>query len=135
MSNLGPSTSEKSKILSTSCLAYPPRRLKSNSDEKDKVLGLKNLIDHANMHRGVKDVPSRDEIVQHGKVLLTDTEPCKSFSFTLVEKSSDTRKSCGSIHKKGEQVENGLLNMLTRGLEETTGKYIYNFGSIDICSI
>lgn len=118
LSDLGPSTSEDSKTIS--CSAYPPRRLKSSADEKDKVLGLKSLSDNAELLRDVKVVPRRDDVDQHEKFRLTDAQSSKSSYSTSGRELSDNGKLCGSTHKKGEKVENGLIRIPAGGLEGTT---------------
>nr|XP_027071446.1 ubiquitin carboxyl-terminal hydrolase 23-like [Coffea arabica] len=118
LSDLGPSTSEDCKTIS--CSAYPPRRLRSSADEKDKVLGLKSPSNNGELLRVVKVVPRRDEVGQHEKVPLTEAQPSKSYYSTSGRELSDNGKSCGSAHKKGEKVENGLIQIPARGLEETT---------------
>ncbi|XP_027154171.1 ubiquitin carboxyl-terminal hydrolase 23-like [Coffea eugenioides] len=121
LSDLGPSTSEESKTSTISCSAFPPRGFKSNADEKDKILGLKGITDNADLLRGVnvKVVPCRDEVGQHEKVPLSDTQSRNRYS-TAGGELFDNGKSCGSMLKKGEKVENGLMRISADGLEETT---------------
>ncbi|KAL3533084.1 hypothetical protein ACH5RR_006605 [Cinchona calisaya] len=116
LSDLGSSTSKKYKTLSMSSSTYSPRRVECNSEERDKVLGVKSLSGNGNLLKGVNDV-FMDKIGQNGEVLSTDRVLHRSSCSTLDERLSDTGKLCGS---KNNRVENGLISMHTRGLEETT---------------
>ncbi|KAI8570366.1 hypothetical protein RHMOL_Rhmol01G0028800 [Rhododendron molle] len=121
-SECSPSMSEITRTLSfNGKLHSQGKRLKSCSTKKDNVAVAKSVkSSDGNLARGMIDEEFRERIVQNGAVLSTDIPPLRNFCFPLTGNESGARCANGTKESSGDSVQNGLMSMLTRGLEEKT---------------
>lgn len=118
--DLGPSTSEITRTLSLGSVHSQRKVLKSRPSKKDNIPVPKNVkSSNHDLVEGIIDRDFRDRLGQNGAVLATDKQPQRNCSFPLAGNQFDARGSNGSKESRGNSVHNGLMSMLTRGLEET----------------
>ncbi|CAI9765773.1 unnamed protein product [Fraxinus pennsylvanica] len=116
-SDIGPSTSDQSLSVSIGHFMLSKRK---EADCGSKKLGVQNFTDNGNISR----VASNDEFImrvgQNEAVLSTDKQLQKGLQSTSDGKQSTAQGSNCSGDNRKKSTENGIMNMLTRGLEETT---------------
>ncbi|KAI8019537.1 Ubiquitin carboxyl-terminal hydrolase 23 [Camellia lanceoleosa] len=118
--DLGPSTSEITRTLSLGSVHSQRKVLKSRPSKKDNIPVPKNVkSSNHDLVEGIIDRDFRDRLGQNGAVLATDKQPQRNFRSPLAGNQFDARGSNGSKESRGDSVHNGLMSMLTRGLEET----------------
>ncbi|KAL7224281.1 hypothetical protein ACSBR1_025694 [Camellia fascicularis] len=118
--DLGPSTSEITRTLSLGSVHSQRKVLKSRPSKKDNIPVPKNVkSSNHDLVEGIIDRDFRDRLGQNGAVLATDKQPQRNCSFPLAGNQFDARGSNGSKESRGNSVHNGLMSMLTRGLEDT----------------
>lgn len=123
-SECSPSTSEITRTLSlTGEVHSRGKGLKSCTTKKGDVAVAKNVkSSDNNLARGIIDEELRERIVQNGAVLSTDEPPLRNFCSPLTGNESGARCANGTKESSRDSVQNGLMSMLTRGLEEKTGE-------------
>lgn len=122
--DLGPSTSESSRTITF--LARPLRKGTKSGSERgaNNAAPLDLMTSSGNCFmEDVIDGKFREQIYQCGTVLATDKQLGKSSSLDQLE----IRRSDGPNDGKRKVVLNGLMSMLTRGLEETVGNLDFSF--------
>ncbi|GMP35804.1 hypothetical protein CsSME_00008123 [Camellia sinensis var. sinensis] len=118
--DLGPSTSEITRTLSLGSVHSQRKVLKSRPSKKDNIPVPKNVkSSNHDLVEGIIDRDFRDRLGQNGAVLATDKQPQRNCSSPLAGNQFDARGSNGSKESRGSSVHDGLMSMLTRGLEET----------------
>ncbi|XP_028081043.1 ubiquitin carboxyl-terminal hydrolase 23-like isoform X2 [Camellia sinensis] len=118
--DLGPSTSEITRTLSLGSVHSQRKLLKSRPSKKDNIPVPKNVkSSNHDLVEGIIDRDFRDRLGQNGAVLATDKQPQRNCSSPLAGNQFDARGSNGSKESRGNSVHDGLMSMLTRGLEET----------------
>ncbi|KAG6673445.1 hypothetical protein I3842_16G112600 [Carya illinoinensis] len=110
--DLGPSTSEITRKI-TSRLAR--KGTKSGSKEGASNAAAKDLMKMEDIING----EFRQRIDQSGTVLATDKQLEKSSGSSLVADQWEAGRVDGPKEGKRKVTQNGLMSMLTRGLEET----------------
>lgn len=116
-SDLGPSTSELSHTLISAPTHSERKRKKSkvNSNEKPYSAGR-----NGDLLRNTVDV----RVLNNGTVLANDKQPQKgSSSASVGNQGSDNKQSKDAKETKGVTTQEGLVNMLTRGLESSVGRW------------
>lgn len=121
--NLGPSTSEKTRDTSLASTHPRKKRARSCSEDKHNGNSFKEVSNsNADSLMDVTDGEIREGTDQNGSVLAGDKLPHKSpsSSYGLVAANQcDAREPDGFKDGNRESMQNGLMSMLTRGLEET----------------
>ena len=117
-----PSTSDKTQTVSVGPTNPRVRRIKHGTIKvRDKKAAGKDVkTSNGECVMDNVDVSFRDRIDQEGAILATDKEPQKSSS--SVGKQWDPQRSDSLSDSKRDQLQNGLMSILTRGLDETIGK-------------
>ncbi|XP_034691124.1 ubiquitin carboxyl-terminal hydrolase 23-like isoform X2 [Vitis riparia] len=114
----GPSTSDKTQTTSVGPTNPLGKRVKHGTKKGDKRTAGKDVkTSSSECVMDTMDVEFRDRIGQEGGMLATDKEPQKSSS--SVAKQWDAQRSDSLNDSKRDQMQNGLMSMLTRGLDET----------------
>ncbi|XP_057969793.1 ubiquitin carboxyl-terminal hydrolase 23 [Malania oleifera] len=117
---LGPSTSEKTKTISLhptlSCKKGRQSRPKKGDKGTSKD-GLKACGDSLAEIRNT-DEEFRRGTSQNGAVLATDKQTSKCASSSLATNQRDAGEAESLGDSKRASIQNGLMNMLTRGLDE-----------------
>lgn len=124
--DLGPSTSE-SVGTSSLHLSHPLRKgTKTTSEKRANDVAAKGYINsNGDCSMDVKiDGEFRHRIDKSGTMLATDKQLDKNSgsSSTFVANQWEAVRSDDLKDSKREVMQNGLMSMLTRGLEETVGK-------------
>ncbi|XP_052182631.1 LOW QUALITY PROTEIN: ubiquitin carboxyl-terminal hydrolase 23 [Diospyros lotus] len=117
--DLGPSTSEGARTFSGNSIHFQRKELKSVSIKKDKSASAKNAVVKSGYDsaEGVLNGEfGHSRLGQNGAVLATNKQH-KSTSFAGSQLHDQGFE--GLKDSRGASVRNGLMNMLTRGLEET----------------
>lgn len=119
--DLGPSTSEITRTI-TSSLAQPLRKgTKSGSKGGPSNAAAKDLMKMEDVTNG----EFRLRIDQSGTVLATEKQFEKSSGSSLVADQWEAGRLDGPKDGKRKVMQNGLMSMLTRGLEEAVGKRFF----------
>ncbi|KAJ9697595.1 hypothetical protein PVL29_009429 [Vitis rotundifolia] len=114
----GPSTSDKTQTSSVGPTNPWGKRVKHGTKKGDKRTAGKDVkTSNSECVMDTMDVEFGDRIGQEGAMLATDKEPQKSSS--SVAKQWDAQRSDSLNDSKKDQMQNGLMSMLTRGLDET----------------
>lgn len=117
-----PSTSEITRTLSRNgTFRSQGKVLKSGSSKKDNIAVPKNFkSSDCDLAGGIIVEEFRQRIGQNGAVLAMDNPPKRNVSSPLSGNQSNGRGANGSKESSRDSVQNGLMSMLTRGLEEKT---------------
>ncbi|GFS31470.1 ubiquitin-specific protease 23 [Actinidia rufa] len=116
--DLGPSTSEISRVLSLGGTVHSRGKvLKSGLCKKDNIAVAKN-VKGSNCVKMTIDEEFIDRPGQNGAVLATGEQPKENSSSSLPGNQCDPRVANGLKESRSNSVQNGLMCMLTRGLEE-----------------
>eukprot|EP00261_Vitis_vinifera_P015247 XP_003634989.1 PREDICTED: ubiquitin carboxyl-terminal hydrolase 23 isoform X2 [Vitis vinifera] len=114
----GPSTSDKTQTTSVGPTNRWGKRVKHGTKKGDKRTAGKDVkTSNSECVMDTMDVEFRDRIGEEGAMLATDKEPQKSS--ISVAKQRDAQRSDSLNDSKRDQMQNGLMSMLTRGLDET----------------
>ncbi|CAA2965689.1 ubiquitin carboxyl-terminal hydrolase 23 [Olea europaea subsp. europaea] len=120
-SQRGPSTSDQSLSVSVGHSALSKRKeADCGSNDKDKKLDVLNFTDIGNMSRGASNDEFLVRVGQNEAMLSTDKHLQKGLQSTSDRKQSTAQGSNRSGDNRKKSTENVIMNMLTRGLEETT---------------
>lgn len=121
----GPSTSDKTPTISMHPTNPSEERVKQSTKKRDKRTSGKDVKTfNGECVMDIVDVKFRDRICQEGAMLATDKEPQKSSRFSVV-KQRDEQSSNGLNDNKRNWMQNGPMSVLTRGLDDTIGKFSY----------
>ncbi|XP_034678541.1 ubiquitin carboxyl-terminal hydrolase 23-like isoform X2 [Vitis riparia] len=114
----GPSTSDKTQTISVGPTNPQGKRVKHGTKKGDKRTAGKDVkTSNSECLIDTMDMEIRDRIGQEGAMLATDKEPQKSSS--SVAKQWDAQGSDSLNDSKRDRMQNGLMSMLTRGLDKT----------------
>ncbi|CAI9779680.1 unnamed protein product [Fraxinus pennsylvanica] len=126
-SNLVPSSSDQSLLVS---FGHSKRKEADwGSGDKDKKLGVQNFTDKVKISRGVSNDEFIVRVDQNEAVLSTDEQLQNGLQSTLDGKQSTAQGSNCSVDNRTKSTPSGIMNMLTRGLEEIT---VARWDDIDI---
>ncbi|KAA8522873.1 hypothetical protein F0562_009296 [Nyssa sinensis] len=119
--DLGPSTSEKTRTMSLGGSGHSRKKVvKSGSNKKDKSAAVKNVANsNGDSLMGIIDKEFRERVDHNGAMLATEKRPQKSYCFASSGNQFDIRGPNSSKDSRRDSMQNGLMSMLTRGLEET----------------
>ncbi|CAA3025438.1 ubiquitin carboxyl-terminal hydrolase 23 [Olea europaea subsp. europaea] len=126
-SDLGTSSSDQSLPVS---FGHSKRKeVDWGSNDKDKKLGVQNFTDNGNIPRGVSNDEFIVKVDRNETMLSTDKQLQNGLQSTLDGKQSTAQGSNCSGDNRTKLTPNGIMSMLTRGLEEIT---VARWDDIDI---
>ncbi|CAK9157952.1 unnamed protein product [Ilex paraguariensis] len=119
--DLGPSTSEKIKTIPLGGSAQSQQKgVKSRTHKKNKSVVAKDVTNtNSNLCSSTIDEKFKERICQNDAVLASNVEPKKSSSAASAVNHSDARIPYSSKDSGRQLMQKDLMNILTRGLEET----------------
>ncbi|KAL2534826.1 Ubiquitin carboxyl-terminal hydrolase 23 [Abeliophyllum distichum] len=126
-SDLGPSTSDQSLPESLGHSTFSKR--KEADCGKDKKSSVQNFADNGKVSKGVTSDEFIERVGQNETVLSVDKQLQKGLRSSSDGKQSTAEGLVCSGDNRTKSTQNGIVNMLSRGLEETT---VARWDDIDI---